>query len=70
MSELTEWDVEQIKRICDGDKTAGRLVLTKKGLLGRTFNHEDSVNDKTIVHVPGGKLLCDPQTLTLKGYID
>ena len=70
MDELTEWDIEQIKRLCEPDKTSGRIVLTKSGLIGHTFNHEDPVNGKTIVHVQGGKLLCQPGSLTLKGYID
>ena len=68
--ELTEWDVEQLKRLCEPNKTAGRIVLTKSEIIGRTFNHEEPINGKIIVHVPGGKLLCRPETLTLKGYVD
>ena len=68
--ELTEWDIEQINRICDGDKQAGQIVLTKTGSIGRTFNHEEYINGKVIVHVSGGKLLCDPTTLILKGYVN
>jgi len=70
MDELTEWDVEQIERLCNGNKNAGQIVETKTGLIGRTFNHEDYVNGKAIVHVEKGKLLCVPSTLKLKGFID
>lgn len=68
--ELTEWDVEQINRFCHGNKNAGMLVETKTELIGRTYNHEDYINGKVIVHVSGGKLLCVPETLKLTGFID
>ena len=68
--ELTEWDVEQIKRICEGNKNAGKIVVTKTGLIGRTYNHEGLINQKVIVHTEKGKLLCDPITLKLKGFVD
>ena len=70
MSELTEWDVEQIKRMCEGNKNAGKLVVTKTGLIGRTYNHEGLVNGKVCVHTEKGKLLCTAETLKLKGFID
>ena len=69
--ELTEWDVEQLNRLVQGNKNAGKLVETKKGLVGRTYNNESPINGKIRVHcTDGSKLLCDPKTLTLKGFID
>ena len=68
--EMTEWDVEQLKRIIHGNKNAGRIVETKTGLIGRTYNHEEMVNRKVIVHTEKGKLLCSPDTLKMKGFID
>lgn len=69
--ELTEWDIEQIERLANGgNKNAGMIVVTKTGLSGRTYSHEDYINGKIIVHVENGKLLCVPETLTLKGFID
>ena len=69
--ELTSWDVEQLNRLANGNRNAGKLVETKNGVLGRIYNHEESINGKVRVHcVDGKKLLCNPQTLTLKGFID
>jgi len=69
--ELTEWDIEQIERFCSGgNQNAGCIVITKTGLIGRTFHKDELVNGKQIVHTEKGKLLCAPTTLTLKGYID
>jgi hypothetical protein len=71
MNELTDWDVEQLERFAYGNKKAGQLVETQKGVLGRTYNNETLVNGKVRVHcVDGSKLLCDPSKLTLKGFID
>ena len=71
MSELTDWDVEQLSCLAYGNRNAGALVETKTGLVGRTFNNEKSINGKVCVHCADGqKLLCDPNTLTLKGFID
>ena len=52
------------------NKNSGRLVETKNGLSGRTYNHEEFVNGKIRVHTEKGKLLCDPKTLTVKGFLD
>lgn len=52
------------------NKNAGRLVETKKGIEGRTYNHEDLINGKIRVYTSKGKFLCDPETLKLKGFID
>jgi len=70
MTELTSWDIEQIDRLCNGNKKAGQLVETKTGLTGRTYSHEGLINGKIRVYTDKGKLLCDPNTLTLKGFID
>ena len=64
--ELTDWDIEQ----SDGNKNAGYLVETKNGIQGRTYHCEGLVNKKIIVHIENGKLLCVPDTLKLKGFID
>ena len=68
--ELTEWDVEQLDRLCNGNKNAGYIVVTKTGLIGRTYHTEDEINGKVIVHTSKGKLLCNPKTLKLNGFID
>ena len=68
--ELTKWDVERIEIICNGNKNAGRIVKTKTGLIGRTYNHEGFINGKLIVHTLNGKLLCDPNTVEINGFID
>lgn len=52
------------------NKNAGHLVETKTGLLGRTYSHESLINGKVRVYTDKGKLLCDPSTLKLKGFID
>lgn len=70
MGELTEWDIEQLNRFAEGNKNAGQIVETKTGLIGRTYNHENPVNGKIRVYTDKGKLLCDPNTLKLKGFID
>lgn len=65
-------------------KNPGKLVQTRDGSLGRTYNKEGLVNGKVMVHLldkekfqpkkdsSGNpiKLLCDPSTLTIKGFID
>lgn len=50
---------------------AGKIVETKKGIVGQTDNKDKSVNGKIIVYIGNGKkILCDPKTLILKGYWD
>jgi len=53
-------------------KKAGYLVETKTGKTGKTYHHEKMVNKKTIVHLDDSdtKMLCDPDTLTIKGFFD
>ncbi len=68
--ELTEWDIEQLNRLCEGNKRVGYIVTTKNGIRGRTFHHEGQINGKQVVHTEKGKLLCDPESLILNGFID
>ena len=53
---------------------SGYLVKTKSGKEGRTYHIEGLVNKKTIVHldVNGNdiKMLCDPKTIEIIGYVD
>lgn len=68
---LTEWDIEQLNRLVHGNKNAGKLVETKKGVVGRTYNSDNFINGKVMVYCTDGKkLLCDPKSLKLIGYID
>ena len=54
----------------EGNPNAGQIVLTKTGLTGRTYAKDHKVNGKVKVYTDKGNLLCDPATLTLKGFID
>jgi hypothetical protein len=51
-------------------------VKTSTGQTGRTYNDEEPVNGKVVVHLLQGfkplnkKLLCDPSTLQVTGFID
>ena len=56
-------------------KDSGYLVKTKTGKEGRTFHREGLLNDKLIVHIETEdkkevKMLCDPQTVEIIGYVD
>ena len=55
-------------------KDSGYLVETKNGKQGRTYHRESLVNKKIVVYVEvEGKLikmLCDPKTIKIIGYID
>jgi hypothetical protein len=56
-------------------KDSGYLVKTKTGKEGRTFHREGLVNKKTIVHIldengKDVKLLCNPKTIKIIGYVD
>ena len=70
--ELTEWDIELVHRLMGGiNKKAGQAVTTKTGKEGRTYNYEKPVFGKVRVYcTDGSKLLCNPDDLTLRGYID
>ena len=53
---------------------SGYIVETKTGKKGRTYHRNNFVNKKTIVYmeVDGKeiKMLCDPKSLKIIGYID
>ena len=53
---------------------AGYLVKTKTGKEGRTYHKDGLINDKMVVHVEQDgstvKMLCDPDTVEITGYID
>lgn len=55
-------------------RAKGFLVTTKKGLKGRTYHKDDLIGGKQPVYTEiDGKqvrLLCDPETLTINGFID
>lgn len=55
-------------------KDAGYLVKTKTGKEGRTYHREGLVNKKMVVHVDVDgkdvKMLCDPKTIEIIGFID
>jgi len=54
-------------------KDSGYLVETKTGKNGRTYHRENLIDKKIIVHVIDDnnlKILCDPQTIKITGYID
>ena len=63
-------------------RNPGHLVITAKGKEGRTYHKEKYINGKVIVHLTKDhkpvldekqkpvKVLCDPEKLTLKGFID
>lgn len=48
----------------------GYVVETKNGKIGRTYHRDELVNSKQVVYVDGKKLLCNPTTLKLRGFID
>lgn len=69
--EEMEFDLRQMENAFGlVNKNAGQLVETKKGLIGRTYSHEDLINGKIRVYTEKGKFLCNPSTLKLKGFID
>ena len=69
--EEMEFEAQQMATFFgSGNKNAGQIVETKTGLIGRTYNHENLINGKARVYTEKGKLLCDPNTLILKGFID
>ena len=56
-------------------KDSGYLVKTKTGKEGRTYHRESLVGKKMIVHIVGEagidvKMLCDPSTVEIIGYVD
>jgi len=55
-------------------RNPGYLVETKTGVKGRTYHREGIVNKKMVVHVmvddKDVKMLCDPKTVKIIGYVD
>lgn len=56
-------------------KDSGCLVETKTGKKGRTYYREGLINKKMIVHIKTEdkkevKMLCDPETVKIIGYVD
>jgi len=55
-------------------KDSGYLVKTKAGKEGRTYHREGLVNKKMVVHleIDGKvvKMLCDPKTIEIIGFVD
>ena len=55
-------------------KNSGYLVKTKSGKEGRTYHREGLVNKKMVVHIDVNgkdvKMLCDPKTIEIIGFVD
>ncbi len=55
-------------------KDSGYIVETKSGKQGRTFHREALVNKKMIVHLDENgkeiKMLCDPKSVKIIGFVD
>ena len=55
-------------------KDSGYLVKTKTGKEGRTYHRDGLVNKKMVVYVETDgkqmKMLCDPKTVELIGFVD
>jgi len=68
--EELEFEFQQLNTFAGLNKNQGYIVETKSGLTGRTLHSDPLVNGKQPVYTDKGKLLCDPATLKLKGFID
>jgi hypothetical protein len=57
-------------------KRPGKIVRTKSGKIGRTYSDEKLHFGKVRVYImkeyelTGEKLMCDPESLVVVGYID
>jgi len=70
-NEELDFEFEQLNTFAQLNETnKGYIVETKNGLIGRTLHSDPLVNGKQPVYVENGKLLCEPGTLKLKGFID
>lgn len=53
---------------------SGYLVETKNGKQGRTYHREGLVSKKMVVHITVNdkdmKMLCDPKTVKIIGFVD
>lgn len=71
INELDEDEIWFIQKMITEHNGAGRLVETKLGIKGRTYNSQELINGKFQVHcVDGSKILCSPENLKLIGFID
>ena len=70
IKEQMEFEIQQMETFSGRNKNSGDLVETKSGLIGRTYRHESLIDGKVRVYTEKGKLLCDPTTLKLKGFVD
>lgn len=69
--EQQEFEVQQAEAFFGGGrKNSGYLVTTKAGLTGITYHKDQEVNGKVKVYTSKGNLLCEPNSLTLNGFID
>lgn len=69
--EESEFEFQQMSAFFgEENKNAGRIVTTKNGLKGRTYNYKGRVNGKVPVYTEKGAILCDPSTLQVNGFID
>lgn len=73
-NELTPDDIWFCKRMADNHSNSGYLVTTKTGLKGVVYHKDALVNGKRAVYASKDgkevKLLCDPDSLTVNGFID
>lgn len=55
-------------------KDSGYLVKTKSGKEGRTYHRDNLVDGKLIVYIEVDgkemKMLCNPETIKIIGYVD
>lgn len=49
---------------------SGRIVETKKGLIGKVYNDDIFHGEKVKVYTEKGKMLCVPDTLKVIGFFD
>ena len=74
MNELTPDDIWFCERMADNRSNSGYLVTTKTGLKGRTYHKDSLINGKQPVYIKRDdkeiRMLCDPDTLIINGFID
>ena len=69
--EQLEFEAQQMETFSGREnKKSGQIVETKTGITGRTYNHEILIDGKVRVYSEKGKLLCNPTTLKVLGFID
>ena len=74
MTQLTEDDIWFCQRMSDNHSNSGYIVTTKNGLCGRTYHADTLINGKQPVYIKRDdkeiRMLCDPDTLIINGFID